>query len=128
VQKEQTNRVTIKHAQRNAEAFAKARTKEFLKAFLVDTGLFALSYETYVRQAQKENIRNEDQYLELLCDDYNMDMGKLLALSYALAYVDGAQGKTVKELHLAPMNIVQAPKMAAPPTPQLIDKDGNALK
>lgn len=89
----------IRRAHQNAEAFAKHKSKEFAEQFYKDSGIFDSLYAQY-KKDHPTNVApmSEEKFLEHLINDNEFIFGKILAISYALAYIDGKQGKTVSEL------------------------------
>lgn len=83
----------IRRGQKMGEDFAKRRTRDFLAAFLLDSGIGADLYQGYVAQVAEGNRPIErEEFLGHLIKDYELNFGQAIALSYAMGFIDHAQG------------------------------------
>jgi hypothetical protein len=73
-------------AHKMAEAFAKNRTKDFVKAFVEDTDLL----EHLEPKASLEDVQTW----------FDNSFGKALAIAYACGFCDAIQGATITQLYV----------------------------
>lgn len=96
-------------AQKMAEAFAKHKGQAFLAQFLDETSLAQDLYTAYLATKQTPHTLTLEQFVTHALKDYEFSFAGILALAYAMGYMDHTQGKSIKELYV-PRSLMPVPR------------------